>query len=147
ITVDEGSIKQIGENAYTGVARYENVSQVEKAVQNILKASEKQLEKAKTPKDIITAVVSMEKDLISVHPFLDGNGRTIRLLGDYVLSRHHLPPSLYPNESDLTMSLNKAVEFRTQGMKDYLKEHQKQMIEIQKSRFLEQQFSIGSDRT
>lgn len=129
ITVDENSIKQIGKNAYTGTARYEDVAKVGEAVESILKASEKKLKGAKTSREIIETVVSMEKDLISVHPFLDGNGRTVRLLGDYILSRYNLPPSLYPNESDLTMSLSEAVEFRLKGMRDYLREHQKELIE------------------
>ena len=132
ITVDESSIKQIGENAYTGVTRYEDVNKISEAVKSILRNSEKKLKTARTPRQVVEIVVSMEKDLISVHPFLDGNGRSIRLLGDYVLSRYNLPPSLYPNESDLTMPFNDAVDFHIKGMKDYLKEHQKHMKESQK---------------
>ena len=125
IKVDEESIKKTGKNSYTGKAFYEDVSKVEDAIKNILETSERKLKEASTSREIIEIVVMMEKDLISVHPFLDGNGRSIRLLGDYVLSRYNLPPSLYPNESDLTMPLNEAVDFRVEGMKDYLKEHQK----------------------
>ena len=133
ITVDESSIKKIGENAYTGVTRYEDVNKISEAVENILKNSERKLKRAKTLKQVVEIVVSMEKDLISVHPFLDGNGRSIRLLGDYVLGRYNLPPSLYPNESDLTMPFNEAMDFRIKGMKDYLKEHQKHLTENQRT--------------
>jgi hypothetical protein len=31
--------------------------------------------------------------LISIHPYLDGNGRTTRLVGDWILQRNGLPPS------------------------------------------------------
>ena len=127
VTIDEKSIKKIGPNAYTATAFYQNVDKVEKSIENIFKIYNKKLENAKNTHDIVKTVVMMEKDLISVHPFLDGNGRTIRLLGDHILNKYNLPPSLYPNESDLTMSLNEAVNFRIQGMKDYLKEHQKYM--------------------
>ena len=133
ITVVESSLKKTGD-AYTGKALYLDVSQVEKAVKEILKSSNQKLKQAKTKRDIIETVVLMEKNLISVHPFLDGNGRSIRLLGDYVLRKYNLPPSLYPNESDLTMPLKEAVDFRIKGMKDYLKEHQKELIKIQNNR-------------
>lgn len=134
VTVNEASIKQTGENSYTGVAYYLDVEKITPAVKDILKSSQKKLKDAKTPRDIVEIVVQMEKDLISVHPFLDGNGRSIRLLGDYVLRVYDLPPSLYPNESDLTMSLEEAVDFRIKGMKDYLKEHQKYMKEARNKR-------------
>ena len=125
ITVDEKSIKTTGKDSYTGIARYEDVEKVEKAIDDILKNVEVKLKKAKSLRQIVKIVVLMEKDLISVHPFLDGNGRSIRLLGDYVLSRYNLPPSLYPNESDLTMPLSEAVDFHIEGMGDYLKVHQR----------------------
>ena len=133
ITVDKKSIKPIGKNAYTGTALYQDVGKVEESVKHILKVHAEKLDKAKKPKDIVRIVASMEKDLISVHPFLDGNGRTIRLLGDYILNKYNLPPSLYPNEADLVMSIDEAVSFRIKGMRDYLKEHQKQIREIKKN--------------
>ena len=134
VTVNEASIKQTGKNSYTGVVYYLDVEKITPAVKDILKSSQKKLKDAKTPRDIVEIVVQMEKDLISVHPFLDGNGRSIRLLGDYVLRMYDLPPSLYPNESDLTMSLTEAVDFRIKGMKDYIKEHQKHMKEAHDKR-------------
>ena len=124
ITVDEDSIKKVGKNAYLGTARYGDIDMIEESVKNILKNHAEQLKKSRSHRDVVGIVVSMEKDLVSIHPFLDGNGRTIRLLGDYILNKYNLPPSLYPNESDLTMSLNESIKFRIEGMRDYLKEHQ-----------------------
>ena len=124
INVDESTIKQTGKNSYTGTAYFMDVNKVEESVEQILQNTENQLKKAKNLSQVLTTVVTMSKDLISVHPFLDGNGRTIRFLGDYILSRYNLPPSLYPNESDLTMSLESAVDFHLTGMRDYLREHQ-----------------------
>ena len=125
ITVDEKSIKTTGKDSYTGIARYEDVRKIEKTIDDILKNVEIKLKEANNLRQIVRIVVLMEKDLISVHPFLDGNGRSIRLLGDYVLSRYNLPPSLYPNESDLTMPLSEAVDSHIEGMRDYLKKHQR----------------------
>ena len=128
ITLDESSIKKISENTYTGTARYAPPQDIPSAVDNILQTTESKLRQAKTQREVVEIVVTMSKDLISVHPFLDGNGRTVRLLGDYILRRHDLPPSLYPNEADLTMSLNEAVNFQVKGMKDWLREHQNHLI-------------------
>jgi Fic/DOC family len=36
--------------------------------------------------------------LISIHPFTDGNGRTTRLLADYILKTNQLPAGNYPSE-------------------------------------------------
>ena len=124
VNVDESTIKKIGDNAYTGKAYYQDVHKVEKSVNEVLEKTEKKLKQARNLREILEATVVMSKDLISVHPFLDGNGRAIRLLGDHILSRYNLPPSLYPNEWDLTMPLNDAVDFHIKGMRDYLSEHQ-----------------------
>jgi hypothetical protein len=32
---------------------------------------------------------------VSIHPFPDANGRTCRLVADWVLQRHGLPPATY----------------------------------------------------
>jgi fido (protein-threonine AMPylation protein) len=32
---------------------------------------------------------------VSLHPFIDGNGRTTRLICDWILMRHGLPPAIY----------------------------------------------------
>lgn len=124
MTVDERTVMKKGEGVYTGRAYYHDVSKVEKSVDKVLARTNKKLKKAKNPIEIIKIVIQMEKDLISIHPFLDGNGRTVRLLGDYVLKRNNIPPSLYPNESDLVMSLEEAAQFQLEGMRSYLKELQ-----------------------
>lgn len=124
ITVNESTIQKTGKDSYTGISYYMDVNKVEESVEQILENTENQIKKAKNLSQVLEIVVTMSKDLISVHPFLDGNGRTIRLLGDHILSRYNLPPSLYPNESDLTMPLESAVEFHLKGMRDYLREHQ-----------------------
>ncbi len=128
MTVDESTIVKKGEDAYTGRAYYHDVSKVEKSVDKVLARTNKKLKKAKNPIEVIKIVIQMEKDLISIHPFLDGNGRTVRLLGDYILKRNNIPPSLYPNESDLVMSLDEATEFQLEGMRSYLKELQRSYL-------------------
>ncbi len=133
VTIDEKSIQKIDENSYTGVARYEDVSKIESTVKNVLNNVERKLKTVTKPIEVVRTVVSMTRDLISIHPFLDGNGRTVRLLGDYILSRYNLPPSLYPNESELILSINEASQFHLNGMKAYLKEYQEHVIAHLKS--------------
>ena len=123
MTVDEKSVKKIEEGKYTGTAYYHDVAKIDAAVDKILETAEKKLQKTRDLREIVRTIIVMKKDLISVHPFLDGNGRSIRLLGDYLLTRYNLPPPLYPNEADLTMSLDEATDFYLKGMKDYLSKH------------------------
>jgi hypothetical protein len=65
----------------------------------------------------------MNRRMLAAHPFQDGNGRSIRLLGDLVFQRYGLPPPLYPNERDLEMADAEAVQFILRGMRDYITEH------------------------
>lgn len=118
--VEEAKIQEFEPGKFDGFAYYVPSNQVEKKTAEVLETASRELGSAKSKSEIARAVVKMEKDLVSVHPFLDGNGRSIRLLGDLILARHGLPPSLRPNESDLVMSIDEAVEFRRRGMIDYL---------------------------
>ncbi|MCY4643713.1 MAG: Fic family protein [Bacteriovoracales bacterium] len=124
--VDEKTIKKVRGDIYQGSAYYLDVGKVGEAVENILQNTEKKLQAAKSLREVLETVIVMEKDLISVHPFLDGNGRSIRLLGDYLLMRKGLPPRLYPNENDLTMSLEEAVNFNLRGMRTYIEQYQRE---------------------
>jgi GGDEF domain-containing protein/prophage maintenance system killer protein len=44
--------------------------------------------------DPVEIAADAQREMVSVHPFSDGNGRTSRLLMDYVLARAGLPPSV-----------------------------------------------------
>ncbi|WP_183133408.1 Fic family protein, partial [Pseudomonas cannabina] len=43
------------------------------------------------------------KNLVSIHPFEDGNGRTTRLVMDWMLQRRGLPPAIVPGPRALHM--------------------------------------------
>jgi Fic family protein len=47
----------------------------------------------------VTAAACMHARLMAVHPFMDGNGRTGRLVLNLWLIRHHYPPSLVGPEN------------------------------------------------
>ncbi|MCM0606334.1 MAG: Fic family protein [Xanthomonadaceae bacterium] len=88
---------------------------VESAIQHFLKRSER---------NFLRAVAVLEKELISIHPFLDGNGRTIRLFIDMILAKHHYPLPLNPLENEYSSSVDDLErQLRTQMMmwRDYEK--------------------------
>jgi len=45
--------------------------------------------------EVIGAVADFQRDFISIHPFLDGNGRLARLLTEKLLESRALPPPIY----------------------------------------------------
>lgn len=44
--------------------------------------------------DPVVVAADAQREVVSIHPFLDGNGRMSRLVMDYVLRREGLPPSV-----------------------------------------------------
>jgi hypothetical protein len=50
-------------------------------------------------KDYIHLVADFQRDLVSIHPVKDGNGRTTRLLMNHLLARAGLPPARILNPS------------------------------------------------
>ena len=49
----------------------------------------------------LIAAAKAHQWLVSIHPFADANGRTGKLLQDYILMRGGLPPSIAPNDSKM----------------------------------------------
>ena len=120
--VDESSVVKIGPDAYEARAYYHDVKHVDKAVEIVLAVAQKKIEDATSLETQVRAIIQMERDLISIHPFLDGNGRTVRLIGDLMYQRLRLPPPLRPNEADLVMSMDEAYEYTRKNMIDYINE-------------------------
>lgn len=53
------------------------------------------VQRASSRKEVIDAVARFQHDFISIHPFLDGNGRTARLLSEKLLESRGLPSPTY----------------------------------------------------
>jgi hypothetical protein len=103
--------------------KYYDVSKVEKATTKLLDQTNKTID-ANNSLDIkVQAIVKMQKDLASIHPFLDGNGRTIRLLADLLYQRIGLLPPLRPNKRDLEMSTEEATNFVRSQMINYFNQN------------------------
>ncbi len=120
LRVDEASIRVRAGGGYTGIVRYYPVADVARAVEHEIDQKMEiitNLYDSHAPIDkIVAMIVELEKNLISLHPFLDGNGRVIRALSDLIYSRVGLPPPLRPNENDLLYTTLEAVEYSRKEM-------------------------------
>lgn len=59
----------------------------------------------KATMDPIDLAADFQRAFVSIHPFVDGNGRTSRLFMDRILREHGLPPPLLPtHNNDVYMS-------------------------------------------
>ncbi len=71
--------------------------------------------------DPITLAVAVQRRLISIRPFGDGNGRTARLIMDRILREAGLPPAILPAYgSDLVLPLAEHAQEVAAGMFNYL---------------------------
>ncbi|NBX76863.1 MAG: Fic family protein, partial [Proteobacteria bacterium] len=87
--------------------------------------AKKDVKNAQTRKEVIAAIARFQRELASIHPFVDGNGRIVRLLTEKLLESRELPAPLYlhwgedislnPRESEnhLAHSLQLSGEFHS----------------------------------
>jgi hypothetical protein len=73
------------------VVAYSGPEKVEAKMSELFQWVEKALAQGADPVEVAARA---QRRFISIHPFLDGNGRTSRLLMDYILERAKLPPAL-----------------------------------------------------
>ncbi len=120
LKVDEGSFKDIGEGRFTGNVHFVAPAELEKAVNSVFKTLETDLKGAKDDLAKISAIVRFRREMLTIHPFLDGNGRSIRLFADLLYLRHGFPPPLTFHENDLIISQEEDVKSTLIGMQLYL---------------------------
>lgn len=98
-TDENGTVKQCG------MIYYANFQEVQKQLSQLVDRTNQsfaQWSVGKTDDDPLIAAARLQRWFISIHPFLDGNGRTSRLLMDYVLTSLGLPaPHLAEQQHDL----------------------------------------------
>ena len=85
----EGKYRTKGINVRMGNSDFKNVSgdYVERTMRELIKKFEMFYKR-----DKMGAIVRFYSAFIGIHPFLDGNGRTSRMLLNYLLMRKGLPP-------------------------------------------------------
>jgi len=74
-----------------GSRTFPDYKKVPTLLQNVIKETNLNLEKASTFEDKCKLAFKLHFDFVSIHPFGDGNGRTSRILMNYVLAYFNLP--------------------------------------------------------
>ncbi len=88
-------------NARRGWIAYADADEVEIKLQKLLEWYEEN----KTKMDPVDLAADFQRAFVSIHPFVDGNGRTSRLMMDRILAQFDLPPSmLHDSTADIYMS-------------------------------------------
>ncbi|MBI4424777.1 MAG: Fic family protein [Elusimicrobia bacterium] len=123
----EGGVRELGTDRYLGEALYPRVKDVAPLVESILRDAGRELAGAKDPGQVIGAVTRMQRALLTVHPFLDGNGRTIRLLADLLYQRHGLPPPLEPFETEVLSAPAALLAWTVRQMDRYCEELERRL--------------------
>ena len=103
-------------NIYFGpLISYPSHQDVPRLLDELLTTYNPRIASARTVEDIVSVAADFQREFVSIHPFNDGNGRTSRLLMDYILRSKGLPPSHLGNPN-LDLFLSKS-EWRKEVLK------------------------------
>lgn len=78
-------------NVSAGGSYFVNYDKVEPLIKKLCITIDEQLGKVQTIEEKLTLSFTVHFDLVSIHPFYDGNGRTSRLLMNFIQQCLHLP--------------------------------------------------------
>lgn len=76
---------------HVGTRYFINYQKVEREVAKLCEELNKRIDTVSSPREIYQLAFDAHFYLVSIHPFADGNGRTSRLLMNYILAYHNLP--------------------------------------------------------
>ena len=120
MTINESSVREFEPGKFFADTYFHDVKKIEQAVDQVMRETEFAFLRATTLEEKVAVIVHFQRELISIHPFLDGNGRTVRLLGDLMYVRIGLPPPYRPNEHDLEMTGEELMNYTRKNMAKYL---------------------------
>ena len=78
-------------SVHVGDRYFVNYQKIEREVTRLCEILNQRIKQVQTPDSIYQLAFDAHFYLVSIHPFADGNGRTSRLLMNYILSYHQLP--------------------------------------------------------
>jgi Fic family protein len=81
-------------NVSAGNSYFVNFDKIEMLIKKLCEAINSKRESAKTIEEKIDCCFDAHFDLVSIHPFYDGNGRTSRLLMNYLQLFFHFPMAI-----------------------------------------------------
>ncbi|MGB0880637.1 MAG: Fic family protein [Polaribacter sp.] len=99
-------------NVRAGISTFINFEKVPKKVNELITYINERITKISDFKSVNELAFDVHFQLVSIHPFADGNGRISRLLMNYVQQYHHIPLSVIYKE-DKQEYFNALVETRT----------------------------------
>ena len=91
-----GEYRKIG--VFTGETSYPNFMKVEGMAESLCNQLERKINEVKTVSAIHDLAFDFHFDLVSIHPFADGNGRVSRLMMNYILVYHGEIPAIIHKE-------------------------------------------------
>lgn len=112
---------EIAPGAIFGEFLYPDAKTASREVRRVLNRVRGRLSRSRTDLEVVRIVADMDQRLLAIHPFIDGNGRTIRLLGDLILRRRGLPPPVFLPENELFMTTDQLVVTYVDGMQRWVK--------------------------
>ena len=86
-------------NVVAGSSYFPNYDKVERLTSELATFLNESLGKLSSDEDKVNLAFDAHFNLVSVHPFYDGNGRTSRLLMNYILAYYDLPLAIVYSES------------------------------------------------
>jgi Fic family protein len=96
VDASKGEFRKV--NVSAGGHYFINYDKVEPYTKDLVKKYNTELLKVKTDKEKLELSFAAQFDLVNIHPFYDGNGRTSRLLMNYLQTCFKLPLSIVHTE-------------------------------------------------
>ena len=119
-------------NVHAGARTFVNYQKVESMVMALCDELQTKIVNIKTIKEIYDLAFDAHFKLVSIHPFADGNGRTSRLLMNYILAYHKMPLAIVFKEDKLDY-INVLEESRkqetTEPFKIFMYDQQKKYLQ------------------
>jgi Fic family protein len=94
-----------------------DAGKVPNLMKSLVKVINTEIKKVKSTEKILTLSFLAHFDLVSIHPFTDGNGRTSRLLMNYIQAYHNFPLTIV-NAADKSAYIKALNESRKAENKD-----------------------------